>query len=95
MIDVDLAALDTIAATLDKGADGLEDQAGSVPASIDAGPMTGVISSMLSQVVDSAGNVSTALTGAAGLVRLSRDYYQRTDADAAASLADIQKAMKE
>jgi hypothetical protein len=94
MIDVDLAALATVATTLDTSAQGLEDLAGSVPAAVDAGPMTGVIASMLSQVVDSAGNVSTALTGAAGLVRLSRDYYQRTDAEAAASLSDIQKAMK-
>lgn len=92
-IDVDLGALALIAATLDRGADGLEGLAGSVPAGIDAGPMTGVIASMLSQVVDSAGNVSTASSGAAGLVRLSRDYYQRADADAEASFADIKKVM--
>ncbi|MRJ77092.1 hypothetical protein GEV29_11115 [Aeromicrobium sp. SMF47] len=91
-LDVDLAALASIASMLDRGASGLDELSGSVPAGVDAGPMTGVIASMLSQVVDSAGNVSSASSGAADLVRLSRDYYQRADAEAEATFADIKKA---
>lgn len=91
-IDVDLPALTSIAAKLDEGATGLEELAGTVPAAVDAGPMTAVIAGMLSQIVDSAGNVSTASSSAADLVRLSRGYYQRADAEAEATFADIKKA---
>ena len=91
---VDGPVLGTIADDLDKGAAGLEELAGSVPSGVDAGPMTGVISSMLAQVTNSAGNVSSALTGAAGLVRLSRRYYERADASAEAGLSDIEEVMK-
>jgi hypothetical protein len=93
-VDVDLAVLSTIATTLDGGADGLEQLSGSVPSGVDAGPMTAVITSMLGQVVDSAGNVSEALTGVAELVRLARGYYERADADAASSLEEIKQAMQ-
>ncbi|MCW2817924.1 MAG: hypothetical protein JWR42_711 [Marmoricola sp.] len=93
-IDVDLPSLDTIATALDTGARGIDDLAGTTPGGIDAGPMTGVIAGMLSQVVNSAGNVSSSLTGAASLVRLSRQYYERADAEATASLTEIQQAMK-
>ena len=68
-IDVDLSVLATIAGGLDSGASGLEGLAGGVPSGVDAGPMSAVVASMLSQVVDSAGNVSVALTGAADSVR--------------------------
>ncbi|AWB92629.1 hypothetical protein [Aeromicrobium chenweiae] len=94
-IDVDLGTLTSIAALLDRGADDLEGLAGSVPAGVDAGPMTGFVASLLSQVVDSAGNVSTASTAAADLVRLSGDYYRRADAEAEADFADIKKAMEQ
>lgn len=93
-IDVDKEVLGTIAGDLDRGAAGLEDVAGSVPSGVQAGPMTGVIASMLSQVTNSAGNTSSALTGAAEMVRLSRRYYDRADADADAGMTEIQKAMK-
>ena len=62
-IDVDLGALDTIAADLEGAASGLEGLAGGVPRGVDAGPMTAVVASMLSQVVTSTANVSTARTG--------------------------------
>jgi len=93
-LHVDLGALDGIAAGLDKGADGLDDLAGGVPTGIDAGPMTAVVDGMLSQIVNSAGNVSSALTGAAELVRVSRRYYERTDAEEAAGLTRIQEVMR-
>lgn len=92
-IDVDLGVLSSIATTLDRGSDGLEQLAGSVPSGVDAGPMTAVLASMLSQVVDSAGNVSEAMTGAAEMVRLSRRYYERADADAVTDLSGIREAM--
>ena len=47
----------------------------------------------MSQIVDSAGNVSTSMSGAADAVRLCRRYYERADADAEAGLGDIKKAM--
>jgi hypothetical protein len=94
-VDVDLAVLASIATGLDAGADGLENLAGSVPSGVDAGPMTAVIASMIGQVVDSAGNVSESLSGVAELVRTARGYYERADADGAASLAEIEEAMDE
>ncbi|MDF1605136.1 hypothetical protein [Nocardioides sp. YIM 152315] len=85
--------LGAIADGLDKGASGLEELAGSVPSGVDAGPMTAVIASMLAQVTDSAGDVSTSLTGVAALVRQIRRYYERADASAEASLTDIKDVM--
>lgn len=93
-IDVGLGALDTIASDLDGAAAGLEGLAGSVPRGVDAGPMTAVVASMLSQVVNSAGNVSTALSGAAESVRLARSYYQRADAESAAGMDQIRRVME-
>jgi len=93
-IDVDLAALATMASDLDSGAENLDSAADSAPGSVDAGPMTPVISAMLSQITDSSGNVSTAMSAAADVVRECRAYYQRADADAEAGLADIQRAME-
>ncbi|TQL70278.1 hypothetical protein FB381_4207 [Nocardioides albertanoniae] len=92
-VDVELSVLSDITVELDAGAEGLEGLAGGVPSGIDAGPMTAVITSMLSQIVDSTGNVSTAMSGAADAVGVCRRYYQRADADAEAGLDDIKKAM--
>ena len=92
-VDVDPAVLSQIATGLDTGATGLEGLSGSVPAGIDAGPMTGFVASMLSQIVSSAGNVSTSCTAAADQVRECRQYYLRTDADSKATLEDITKVM--
>lgn len=93
-IDVDLSVLDTIAEGLDSGASGLEGLSGSVPSGVDAGPMTSVVASMLSQVVDSAGNVSVALSGSADNVRLARRYYRRADAESSAGLDEIRRSMQ-
>lgn len=93
-IDVDLSVLDSIAEGLDRGAAGLEALGGSVPSGVDAGPMSAVIASMLGQVVDSAGNVSVSLSGAAESVRQCRRYYQRADAEASASMDEIRRAMQ-
>jgi hypothetical protein len=90
---VDEAALGAIADELDQGASALEGLAGSVPSGIDAGPMTGVVASMLAKVTDSAGTVSTSMSSAATLVRQCRQYYQRADADAAADLSAIKQVM--
>lgn len=91
---VDPAVLTSIAAGLDRGARGLEDLAGSVPSGIDAGPMTGVIASMIAQVTDSTGTVSSSMSSSATLVRQARAYYERADASSAAGLSQIQKAME-
>lgn len=93
-IDVDLDVLDTIAGDLEGAASGLEGLAGGVPRGVDAGPMTAVVASMLSQVVTSAANVSTALSGSAESVRLARGYYERADADASAGMARIRQVME-
>ena len=93
-IDVDLDALDTIAADLEGAASGLEGLAGGVPRGVDAGAMTAVVASMLSQVVTSAGNVSTAFTGAAADVRLARGYYERADAESSAGMDRIRQVME-
>lgn len=92
-VDVDLGVLTSIASDLNNGAEGLEGLAGGVPSGVDAGPMTAVIAGMLSQIVDSAGNVSTSMSGTADAVEVCRRYYQRADADAEAGLNDIKKAM--
>lgn len=92
-VDVELGVFSDIAGDLNDGAEGLEGLAGGVPSGIDAGPMTSVITSMLSQIVDSSGNVSTAMSGAADAVEVCRRYYERADADAEAGLNDIKKAM--
>lgn len=94
-VDVDLTMLEQIAKGLDDGAKGLESLSGSTPSNVDAGMMTGFVASMLSQIVTSAGNVSTASTGAAELVRECTRYYERDDASAKASLEDINKVMKQ
>lgn len=91
---VDPAVLGSIADGLDNGATGLDDLAGSVPSGVDAGMMTGVVASMLAQVTDSAGTVSTSMSAAATLVRQCRTYYQRADADAAAGLSEIREAVQ-
>lgn len=93
-IDVDKVVLDTIAGDLDAAAEGLEGLAGSVPAGIDAGPMTAVVAGMLSQLVTSAGNVSTAMSGSAASVRLARAYYERADADATTGMEAIRRVMQ-
>jgi hypothetical protein len=93
-IDVDKGVLDSIAGDLDSAATGLEDLAGSVPRGIDAGPMTAVVASMLSQIVDSSGNVSTAMSGTAESVRVARRYYDRADADSAAGMERIREVMQ-
>lgn len=93
-IDVDLDALATMSSDLDAGAENLESAADSAPGAVDAGPMTPVISAMLSQVTDSAGNVSTTMSAAADVVRDCRAYYQRADADAEAGLTDIHRTME-
>lgn len=92
-VDVELGVLTSIANDLNSGAEGLEGLAGGVPSGVDAGPMTAVIAGMLSQIVDSAGNVSTSMSGTADAVEVCRLYYQRADADAEAGLNDIKKAM--
>lgn len=92
-VDVELGVLSDIASGLNDGAEGLESLAGGVPSGIDAGPMTAVITSMLSQIVDSSGNVATAMSGAADAVEVCRRYYERADADAEAGLDEIKKAM--
>lgn len=94
-LDVDLDDLTTIATTLEQGSDGLEGLAGTVPAGVQAGPMTAVIASMISQITNSAGNVSDSMAGAAELVRLSRRYYLEADASADAGLTQIEQAMKQ
>ena len=93
-IDVDRGVLDSIAGDLDSAASGLEGLADSVPAGIDAGPMTAVVASMLSGIVDSAGNVSTAMSGSADAVRLARRYYDRADADSAAGMDRIRQVLR-
>lgn len=93
-IDVDLGVLDAITVDLEGAAAGLEGLAGSVPRGIDAGPMTAVITSMISQVVTSAGNVSIALSGSAESVRLARGYYGRADADSSAGMGRIRQVME-
>ncbi len=92
-LDVDLGVLADIAARLAAGADHLETAADSAPSAVDAGPMTPVISAMLSQITHSAGNVSTTMSAASEIVQTCRAYYQRTDADVASSLAAIQRDM--
>lgn len=91
---VDLAVLGRIADALDRGADDLEDLAGSVPRGVDAGMMTGVISGMLAHVTDSAGNVSASMSGSGALVRQCRTYYQGADASATAGLSEIREAVQ-
>lgn len=94
-IDVDLAVLGTIATDLTDAGTTLSgiDTAGS--SGVDAGPMTAVIASMVAQVIDSAANVADGLSGTGTLVGLSREYYQRADADAEVSLEDIRSTMQE
>lgn len=92
-IDVDLAVLATIAGSLDGAHTGIEGLDTSATAKVDAGPMTAVVAGMLSQVVDSGGNVSDALAGSAATVRECRQYYQRADASAQADLETIHKVM--
>lgn len=93
-IDVDLSALDTIAGELEGAASGLDGLAGSVPRGVDAGPMTAVVASMLSQVVTSSGNVAAALDGSADAVRLARGYYERADAESSAGMDRIRRVME-
>lgn len=92
-IHVNIAALPGIADGLDSAADGIEGLSSGVPSGVDAGPMTPVVSAMLAQVVDSAGNVSTSAGAAADAVRRAHTYYQRTDADVGASMAEIEAAV--
>lgn len=93
-VDVDLAVLGEIASTLDTAAEGLDALAPSVPSGIDAGPMSAVISELLRSVVDSAANISVVQSAAADQVRMSRDYYQRADADGAADFDRITEVMQ-
>lgn len=92
-IEVDLGTLDTIASRLDSGTQSLEGVADSVPSGVDAGPMTGFITGLLGRAASNAGTLSDGLSASAEAVRSARAYYQRTDADADATMSEITKAM--
>lgn len=92
-IDVDLPTLTAIATSLDNAAGGLDGLDTTATSGVDAGPMTAVIAGMLSQVIDSAGNVSDVLSASADEVRECHGYYQRADASAEANLNAIHKVM--
>ena len=94
-IEVDLDDLVTIADGLGSAATSLEALAPGVPTGTVAGPMTAVISSMLSQIVTSTGNVQISLEASAANVELARMYYQRADAEAGASFDVMAEAVEE
>lgn len=94
-IDVDLTVLGTIAENLGTAGTTLAEIDTDGSTGVEAGLMTAVITSMIGQISDSAGNVADALTGLGELVESSRRYYRRADADAQASLEQISVAMEE
>lgn len=73
---------DAIADRLDAAADGLEGVAAGAPLEIDAGPLTAVVAGMLSQLLDSSGNVSTALMRTAEDLRTARSSGEAASAPA-------------
>jgi hypothetical protein len=76
--------LDTVRAGLDKAASGLEDTAGGAPQGVDAGDMQGIVTSMISRVVDNAATVSEVMTAISAQVGNADAAFWETD-DAVAS----------
>lgn len=81
--EVDPGALQGISKTLRSGSQSIEDTGGSVPESVDAGDLTGVISELVSVFTNAAGELSTGLMSAAEAVDDGGRVYEADD-DAAA-----------
>ncbi len=92
-IHIDFDMLDGLDGPLNEAASDLDALAHGVPADVDAGLMTSVVTAMIAQVVESAGTVSACLRGAADASDDAYTYYRRADADAAASMEEIQQAV--
>lgn len=91
-IDVDLDDLDTISTGLGDAATALEGL--QFPAGPDAGLVSPGITSLLAQLATSTGNVASSLSAASTSVADSRTYYERADAEASATLEEINQAME-
>jgi hypothetical protein len=76
--------LDTVRSDLDKAASGLEDTAGGAPTGIDAGDMQGIVTAMMSRVVDNAATISEVMTAISSQVGNAGVAFWQTD-DAVAS----------
>jgi hypothetical protein len=71
--------LDTVRSGLDKAASGLEDTAGGAPSGVDAGDMQGIVTSMISRVVDNAATVSEVMTAVSSQVGNAEAAFWQTD----------------
>lgn len=75
----DEGVLDAVAAGLRRGADSLNDLAGSVPSVPDAGPLSGEMAALLSTQVSAAGEYAVGVGAAASAVADGGQAYQRAD----------------
>lgn len=75
----DEGALAAAAAGLRRGADSLNDLAGSVPAAPDAGPLSGEMAGLLSKQVGAAGEYAVGVAAASQAVAEGGQAYQRAD----------------
>ncbi|PWD50857.1 hypothetical protein C8046_09540 [Serinibacter arcticus] len=92
-IDVELDDLRTISTVLGDRATTL--QGIQVPDGPDAGIVSAVITSLLGQLTTSVGNIASSLTAASESVGRAREYYQLADAEASATLEEIDAAMED
>jgi hypothetical protein len=88
-VEVGAGTLANIAARVQTVRDDLESLATSVPAAPDAGDMSGVIASLLSDLLAVSGEVSQGSADAADAVRRAGVAYQETDAASAQAFARL------
>ncbi|MGH3623060.1 MAG: hypothetical protein ACRDQ5_14900 [Sciscionella sp.] len=74
--DADPGVIDGLAGALRSGSSGLEELGGSVPGTPDAGDISADMGSLMSKLVDAAGEFSTGLAAAGdALTQTGEDYF--------------------
>ncbi|RZU51600.1 hypothetical protein EV385_3431 [Krasilnikovia cinnamomea] len=85
--DVDLAALDALAARLRTSGDNLDTVGNGAPGIPDAGELSGAMGELIAHLSEGAGNLVVGLKEAADRVELSRRGYAERDAGVAQTFA--------
>ncbi len=91
--DVSLATLGDIAERLERGVGQVDAGADGAPTAVDAGVMTGMVSSLLGLLTESGAGLSEGLAAAAQSVRDGAQDYGVVDDGSAASMQQLHGAM--
>jgi hypothetical protein len=78
-IDVDLAALETMAGRLVQSANALDETGGTAPGVPDAGDVTGIVGAAIAHLTESAGNLVVGMMAAGEQADAARRAYAARD----------------